>query len=136
MKMTAYQVRMAFPGTAIIITPDTEYACPTVHWLKDTFYPWFQQQRFNLGLNKWDRRNDCDNFARAFAQAAADCHALSNGDDSEGLAVGEFYYHQATGGHAINVAFTDIGKVFIEPQTGQIITLKPEEERTCFFVRI
>ncbi len=136
--MTAADIRAEFPSWTPTIFSDATCAKPAVAWLLLKFWPWFERQRFNLGLNKWTRKNDCDNFARAYAQAAADCHALTVGEDSEGLAVGEFYYHATTqvkGPHAIVVAFTDEGKVFIEPQTGKRLTLTPTEESSCFFVR-
>lgn len=138
--MTAAELRTQFPPWVPVIVSDATYGKPTVAWLREKFWPWFQKQRFDLGLNKWERRNDCDNFARAYAQSAADCHALTKGaDDAEGLAVGEFYYvgtSHVKGPHAIVVAFTDDGKVFIEPQTGQRIALTPSEEMSCFSVRL
>lgn len=135
--MTATELRAEFPAWVQVIFADTEYAKPTLRWLTDKFWPWFQRQRFNLGLNRWTRKNDCDNFARAYAQAAADCHALTGGNELEGLAVGEFFYIRKDGvAHAINVAFTDSGKVFIEPQTGEVIFLTPIEELSAFHVRL
>jgi hypothetical protein len=136
--MTAAEIRAAFqPWTPLIVSDET-YAKPTAAWLRDTFWPWFQKQRFDLGLHNWDRRSDCDNFARAYAQACADCHALTAGEDSEGLAVGEFFYvgsSHVKGPHAIIVAFTDEGKIYIEPQSGQRLALNPTEEMSCFHCR-
>lgn len=133
--MTAAEIRAQFPSWAPCIVSDETYAKPTVNWLRLHFWPWFQRQRFNLGLAKWERRNDCDNFARAYAQAAADCHALTGGNRDEGLAVGEFFYVSARGPHAIICAITELGKTYVEPQTGEPIALTPQEEQSCFFVR-
>jgi hypothetical protein len=118
-----------------VILSDATYAKPTTAWLRDHFWPWFQKMRWNLGLNHWTRKNDCDSFSRAYAQAAQDCHALTVGETEEGLAVGQFYYIGTThvqGPHAICVAFTDDGKIYIEPQTGQRLALTPTEELSCF----
>lgn len=115
---------------------DVSYAKPTLKWLQGPFWDWFQKTRWDLGLSKWTRKNDCDNFARAYAQAAQDCHSLTS-EDSDALAVGEFWYHREKGGaHAIVVAVTDQpGLTFIEPQNGQILKLTEQEFQSCFFVR-
>jgi hypothetical protein len=62
---------------------------------------------------------------------------MSAGSDSEGLAVGEFFYHSARGPHAVVAAFVGepAGLVFIEPQNNEVITLTPAERRSAFFVR-
>ena len=133
--MTIFELRIALPLSPPAIFADSTYACPKLQWLTGPFWTWFQKTRSDLGLNNWTRNNDCDNWARAYAQSASDCHALTS-DVTEGLAVGEFYYVQATGGgHAIVCAFTDMGRVFIEPQTGKQLQLTPKEIETCSFVR-
>lgn len=136
--MTAAEIRTHFPAWVPVLCADDTYAKPTVAWLRDKFWPWYVKQRFNLGLAKWERKNDCDNFSRAYAQNASDCHALTAGESSEGLAVGEFWYvgtSHVQGPHAINVAFTDEGKVYVEPQSGQRLALTPTEEQSAFYVR-
>ncbi|HEY1109137.1 MAG TPA: hypothetical protein VGE76_10910 [Opitutaceae bacterium] len=135
--MNFLEIQLAFPDCRVV-APDEGYAVPTRDWLLGPFWAWFQKDRWARGLTKWERRNDCDNFARAYAQAAQDCHALSNGSDQEGVAVGEFFYTQAKGGgHAIVAAFVDSPArlIFIEPQTGREVTLTPEEQASAFFVR-
>lgn len=131
--ITAAEIRASFPAWAPVILADSTYAKPTAAWLRDSFWPWFQRKRWDLGLSKWTRKNDCDGFARAYAQYASDCHALTVGEDSEGLAVGQFHYVGAQGPHAIAVAFTDEGRIHIEPQTGARLNLTPAEEMACFF---
>jgi hypothetical protein len=137
--MTDQDIRQHFPQPwTLSLTADATYAKPTLRWLRDVLWPYFKDDRHAKGLLTWTRRNDCDNFARAYAQAAADCHGANSGDASEGLAVGEFWYvgkEHVKGPHAIVVAFTDEGKVFIEPQSGQRIALTPEEENSCFLVK-
>lgn len=135
--MTSFQLRQLLPLSAPVLFSDATYAKPTIRWLKGEFWDWFQKSRWDLGLSRWTRKNDCDNFARAYAQAAQDCHSLSVGNNSDALAVGEFWYHQAKGGaHAIIIAVTDRpGLTFIEPQTGGELTLTEQEFQSCFFVR-
>jgi hypothetical protein len=137
--LTASEIRSQFPAWVPLRLTDETYARPTAAWLRDMFWPWFQRKRWDLGLSRWARKNDCDNFARAYAQYAADCHALTAGEEAEGLAVGEFCYigtTHAKGPHAIVVAFTDEGKIYVEPQTGQRLALTPTEELSCFAVSL
>lgn len=140
--VTASDLRSKFNDCLICyrIAVDTDYALPTRAWLSGPFWTWFQQMRWNLGLTKWERTNDCDNFARAYAQAAADCYALTPWPDGsprpESIAVGELFYIRKDGAaHAICVAVTESDLTFVEPQTGQFLTLDPEELASCFFVR-
>lgn len=135
--MTAAELQLRFPFCRVV-APDLDYALPTRAWLGGPFWESFKADRWAKGVTTWERKNDCDNFARAYAQHAQDCHAVSRGSQKEGLAVGEFFYTQATGGgHAINVAFADDATrpLFIEPQTGREITLTPDEQASAFFVR-
>ncbi len=136
--MTADELRSQFPFYTPVIISDSTYAKPTTGWLRDKFWPWFQKQRFDLGLHRWTRKSDCDDWAAGYCYSAKICHALSVGDDAEGLAVGEFFYigtSHVQGPHAIVVAFTESGKRYLEPQTGQLLALTPSEESSCFHVR-
>lgn len=135
--MTRAEIQSSF-FPRFVVCADDSYAVPTLRWLQGAFWDSFLAERWAKGLKTWERRNDCDNFARAFAQHAQDCHAISTGRDDEGLAVGEFFYTRRTGdGHAIVVAFVDDDhrRVFIEPQNGQVIDLTPAEIASCSFVR-
>jgi hypothetical protein len=115
---------------------DTTYARPTNDWLFNEFWPWFRKERRAVGVGQWTRRNDCDNFARAYCVFAQDAHAAhSDGAGAEAVAVGEFCYvgsSHVTRPHAIVCAFTEDGLIFIEPQTGQRLALTPQEILTCF----
>lgn len=133
--LTAQQIRAELPGTAMVLAADASYAQPRLDWLQGEFWDWFQNARWRLGLDKWDRRHDCDDFARAYAQSCADAWALTPGAQAEAVAVGEFWYHGTNGPHAINLALTDKGAAFIEPQTGQTVALTQKEISTCFFAR-
>lgn len=113
---------------------DDTFARPKLSWLLGAFYDAFREDRFNK-VGRYSRKNDCDNFARAFAQLAQDCHAISAGSDAEALAIGEFFYQSRNGPHAIVVAFTDAGRKFIEPQTGRVLELTEGEAMSCTFAR-
>lgn len=125
-------------GTPIRFS-DATYARPTKRWLEEDFWKWFTSWRFEMGLSNWTRRNDCDNFARAYAQAAQDCHALSvarRGEgEAEGLAVGEFHYYSQRlhGWHAIVIAVVETGLIFVEPQNNRQLVLTESELRSCVF---
>lgn len=137
MILTAAQVRSFFQ-TGYGVVSDQDFATPTSVWLERQFYPWFWEWRAQMGLKAYSRKNDCDNFARAAAQAAQDCHALTNagpGAKAAGVAVGEFWYRKSMGEmHAVNVGIFDTGgRRFFEPQTGKFLELTPEEIASCVF---
>lgn len=114
---------------------DASYARPTLRWLTGAFWDTFREDRFGK-VGAYERKNDCDNWARAYAQLAQDCHSISTGSDAEALAVGEMFYTKRTGeGHAIICAFTDEGRKFIEPQNGRVIELTESELISCSFAR-
>jgi hypothetical protein len=135
--LTAIAIRQHFFNVApltLVICYDVDYNLPTTDWLLNKFWPWFQKTRWDGNLSKWSRKNDCDNFARAYVTFCQDAHARSFGS-AEGLAVGEFCYHGVShvkGPHAIVAAFTEEGLIFIEPQNGQRIALSPGEITSCF----
>lgn len=133
--MTTAALQQLFPSYTPFYAADSEYAQPTLGWLKNAFYTYFWNDRVGKGLKTWARKNDCDNFARAYAQAASDCHGISAGSDKEGLAVGEFWYHSPAGPHAIVVAIVDDQPVYIEPQTGNVLQLTAQQISTCFLVK-
>ncbi len=134
--MTNAELKSKLPLLAPAYFADASYAKPTLAWLQGPFWTWFIAQRQAYGLNTWTRKNDCDNFARAYAQAAQDCHSVSQDPtNQEGLAVGEFWYHGPNGPHAIIIAVTDKGIVYLEPQNNHQLILTPSEISSCFYVR-
>ncbi len=133
--MTSAEVQALCPFFARF--SDASYARPTLAWLQGPFWDSFQADRF-AKVGRYTRKNDCDNWARAYAQHAQDCHASSAGNDDEALAVGEFFYTRADGrgGHAIVIAIVDGNKlVTIEPQDGSVLTLTQNEILSCDFAR-
>ena len=136
--MTALEIQSKFPEPYLArwVLADATYALPTMRWLQGPFWDSFQADRWAKGLKTWARKNDCDSFARAYAQHAQDAHAITTGSNDEGLAVGEiFYTRHDRQNHAIVCAFTEKGRVFIEPQNGQELAMTPAELGSIFFVR-
>ena len=134
--MTQSEIRSFFPSWIAPFFYDVDYAKPTSDWLLNEFGPWFRKNRWKKDLDKWSRRNDCDNTARSYCVAAQDAHAKGD-SQAEAIAVGEFCYIATThvqGAHAIVCAFTEEGLIFIEPQTGQRLALIPTEIQSCFRV--
>jgi hypothetical protein len=114
----------------------TIYALPTLDWLQNTFYPYFKQQLFDYEVNEWKVKWECRDFASAYRVFAQICNTETPNTpgNADILAVGEVWfipdankYGTAPGqlsgtpgdGHAINIAFTDKGIVFLDPQFGQ-----------------
>lgn len=134
MTITSRELRNHLPIFATVMFADDLYYKPTLAWLQGPFWKWFSSWRAEMNLNNWTRSNDCDNFARAYCQAAEDCHSLTTKDGA--LAVGEFWYHRHTdGAHAIVCALTDQGFIYIEPQNNHRLMLLPKEIESCFFAR-
>lgn len=98
----------------------------------------FRDTLFRLGLTKWDSRFDCNKFSALYIQIAQARHAVANWHSdtaTESLALGEVWFIQdrTRQAHAIVVAHTDAGEVFIEPQTGKEIELSVRERSSIFF---
>lgn len=103
-------------------------------WLFDKFYPWFQSEMSRYGIFSWDKKFDCDDFATLFRILCQVCHFHSSGK-TDGLAIGEIHYEQNdTNPHAINVALTEKGPIFIEPQTGKPLILTKYEKKSIYRV--
>lgn len=123
----------AFPQT-----PDTSYAAVNSAWLRD-FYTRWRADLHRKGVVKWDPKFDCNRFAASFAASAqieyftATFHARNA---AEALAVGEIWYDREAGGaHAIVIAHTERGPIFIEPQSGLELRLSSAEVASIYFKR-
>jgi hypothetical protein len=99
------------------------------------FYDWYRAKLFDLGLAKWDARQDCDDFANLYADFLQLKFFLSQWGSSaslpeaQALAVARYWYRPGAGpaAHAINAVATQNGLRFLEPQTGQFLTLTSNE---------
>lgn len=119
---------------------DAEYAVVNSNALP-AIYADFRSTLSGLGLVKWDERFDCNRFATLYigvAQAKYAVAAWHSATKAQALALAEVWY--LIGGdparaHAIVLAITERGPVFIEPQTGKELSLTPKEQRTVMLAK-
>jgi len=129
--LTAAQLTAA-AGPAV--TGGTHYATVSAAALT-AFYADFRSELFRQGVTKWDPRFDCNHFATyyvALAQTRFYLASFHSSTPAQTLALGVMWYQSARGAHAIVMAITDRGLLFIEPQTGDEITLTPAERQSAF----
>lgn len=89
----------------------------------------YKQKKISVGLT-----NDCDDYSRGLCNAAQ----LTHRDPTKGqaYAVGDFHYvTRDNKKHAIVIALTAEGWIFIEPQTAEEVYLTDQEVKSCFFLR-
>lgn len=98
------------------------------------FYDWYKKKLFDLGMVRWDPKADCDNFSILYLSLFQLRYYLAQWEigtmpNAESPAVASFWYRPAAGteGHAINAVLTQNGVRFIEPQSGQVLTLTDDE---------
>jgi hypothetical protein len=129
--LTVEDVRAELPAA---IMGDVAYAQVNSAWLKE-FYADFRAEIFRQGVTKWDERFDCNHFAAyyvALAQTRFYLATFHSRTKAQSLAVATYWYTRPTGRHAIVIALTERGPVFIEPQTGAEVRLTPAEKSTAF----
>lgn len=115
---------------------DSRYNLPTQDFLLKKFYPYFSAELERLGIVEWSDKFDCEDFAATYKMLCQACHKNSR-STQEGLAVGAIDYAKDNGEyHCINIAFTDKGLLFIEPQTGKLLTLSKSEQNSINRVRL
>lgn len=128
---------------------DDAYVFPTADWVRVVFAPSLRKLLIELAMITFAaEENDCDDFARLASVYASVLHRQTSSRAKEsGLAFGEFWYVQDSGGgHAINfaiVAATGVGPqageatlLFFEPQTQKIKTLSETEVKSCTAIRL
>ena len=139
--MTNLQIRLDWAHVVNFVSADRDYAEVKRSYLLGSYYTYFKTFLFgnrNESPVVWSPKFDCDDFARLFCALIMLAHFQGQGSAAEGVAVGEIHYFQKadpTKGHAIVCAYTDAGRIFIEPQTGEELKLTNEEIRTVFFAR-
>lgn len=126
--VTTAQLRVAIPAVHL---SDTQYAEVNSRWLED-FYPFFRTQLSHAGVRAWNERFNCKHFAGLYSELAQSRFLLASRIQpvpSDTLAIGSIWYARddGRGNHAIVVAVTERGLVFIEPQTGQELKLSMKE---------
>ena len=143
--MDVSELKSKLPPYGTFLASDATYAVPTKRWLLDVYGPFYRKWTFDHDLLNWRDVWDCDDFAALYRILASACHAKTNEglfkERKQGLAVGEFSYRRidlknnTSVNHALNVALTDEGLVFIEPQTMMEATLSEDDIRSCWFMR-
>lgn len=107
------------------------------------YYDWFRTKLYDIGVTRWDQKQDCDDFANLYADFLQLRLYLGQWErdplpQAEGVAVARYWYRPNLGNelHAINAVLTEKGLIFIEPQTGQQVTVTFQEQATrlrCIF---
>lgn len=124
------------------LTADKSYAEVNSTSLTN-FYEWYADKLSTFGVSRNDMRLDCDNFAGLYQNFSQLKYYLAqwesnNIPDAEALAVGSVWYRPTyfALAHAVNVALTERGVLYIEPQTGAIVTLSATEQASIFKINI
>lgn len=134
------QLRTALAGLPAPILPDVGYAVADSTALA-AYYEEFRADLHRKDVVKWEGRFDCNKFATAYAAGAQmrfyreRFHSWQAG---QAVAVGEAWYVPgwARGqAHAVNVALTERGLVWIEPQTGRQFTPTGAERASVSLVK-
>jgi hypothetical protein len=116
---------------------DAAYSEVNSVWLKK-FYQDYRSELSRMGIVKWDPRFNCRHFAAYYAELAQSRFYSENfqsDSNAMALAVGPIWYQadNGKGGHAIVMALTEKGRIFIEPQTGEEVHLSANEQKSIFF---
>lgn len=90
-------------------------------------YESFRSDLFKKGVVKWDERFDCNHFAAyyvALAQIRFFEASFHSSTPAKTLALAPYWVRSSPNtAHALVVALTDRGIVYIEPQTGKEVAL-------------
>ena len=136
--MTGEDIKKVFREFSVLhqLFSDTVYDKPKKSWILNEFYSWYSNVYLSLvGINKWQKKFDCDDFAASFKLGAQVAHSKSKGKN-DGFAVGVIWYNdEKMGYHAINAVFTDKGLIFVEPQNGKEKKLSKDEKNSIYFVK-
>lgn len=101
-------------------------------------YEDFKKELFRKGIVHGDPRTfDCNRFAGYYVSLFQIWYANAtwrSRGTAQAPAVGQYWYHQDSSkqNHAVVVALTDEGLVWLEPQTGQFLELTPAEKNSRF----
>jgi hypothetical protein len=117
--------------------PDQGYAIVHKAWLS-AYYDVFKADLFAKDIVGWEGRFDCNKFATAYAsgvQMRFYRDQFHSRLPAQAAAVGEVWYSGINGPHAVNIALTEQGPVFIEPQTGKFLSISPQEVASIYYAR-
>jgi hypothetical protein len=119
---------------------DLTYAEVDSRWL-GSFHNKLHKDFISNGIVDWEDSFDCSKFAAAYCAAAQMEYYKSISSKwksgmATALGVGEIWYVTPNGrGHAVVLVLSDVGSLYIDPQTGKIVELTPEEEKSIYFAR-
>lgn len=116
---------------------DDLYAEVNSEWLKE-FYRTYRAKLSKLGVVRWDQRYDCRRFAGLFTELAQNQffnQSFHSDTPADTLALGPVWYLRADGrgGHAIVVALTERGTIYLDPQNGEEVHLTAGEKDSIYF---
>lgn len=101
------------------------------------FYKAFRNDLHRKGVVRWDERFSCKHFAGLFVEMAQVQYFNEawKTDGPAALAIGAVWYvrDNGRGPHALVCALTERGRLYIEPQSGECVTLSEAEERSVYF---
>lgn len=93
----------------------------------------YTKYTFDSGL-RYSKKYDCEDYARGMLQFFQVRYSRSK-HKGESFAVGVInYMHRSNSAHAICVAVTEQGILFIEPRTGFVKELTEQEKRSIYLV--
>lgn len=116
---------------------DDVYAEVNSEWLK-VFYRRYRSQLSRMGVVKWSERYDCRRFAGLFTELAQNQffnEAFHSDTPAGTLALGPVWYRPGGSeiGHALVVAMTERGAIYLDPQSGREVNLTANERASIFF---
>jgi hypothetical protein len=122
-----------------LIFGDSTYAEVNSAWLPE-WYELYRRRLFDMGIVRWSVNFDCNRFADLYVSMAQACNsdATFHAESKPSLAIGTVWYRRDESGslHAIVQAFTERGRIFVDPQTGEIVNLSSGEVRSIFLQTI
>ena len=97
---------------------DSEYMIPARDYILKDFAGALAALKHQLGVSRYVKNsNDCDKSSRLAAWYFSHLHFLTSGNTQSGVAFGTMQYlATGLGWHMINIAVTDKGILYFEPQ--------------------
>jgi hypothetical protein len=131
------------PRNNIIV--DATYETVDKALILEKIFPLYWRWLSAMRLTRWAHKWDCDNFAEGFRVFATGFFAANMNSNADSIAIGMIHYNSNSrnengtqGPHAINIAISmennTLMPLFLEPQNGKIITLKPEEYNSIWMI--
>ena len=117
---------------------DDTFFVPSKKWYEIDYFPWYELQLRHYHVRDYEESWDCDKFANAFQVFANICHAYTEPNFTEGIAVAEIHYlpDNSDSRHAINAVIIDNNQLkFIEPQKPTFIDLSTSEQKSITFMK-